>query len=159
MDKFNISFTQNNDNINNIFNKQNGKTSNQLLNDPITDNFEKNNNENSKIMDLASKLYFVNPDYYNSFVKELTHGLCVWADTFNCVNPIIKDDKIEKVQIGMLNTVTGDTDFTFISADEFKDLITTMTAMSISIDPENEQKYGKLYLKMLSFINKHSENE
>ena len=73
------------------------------------------------------------------------------------MNPLIANDKIEKVQIGLLNTCTGDTDFTFISPEEFKDLITKMTAMSINADPENEQQYGKSYLEMLSFIKKHTE--
>ena len=150
-----IEFTK----VPDIYNPQKTKNVNNNNYSLPEDKFVKKDSMDTKKIENYDKIskMFGNRNYPDMSESLLKEGY--WSDSINNVSFNTKNDLIDSVNLSVLDVETSKNREFNLSIDEFCRLYTRVTAYAINRAPEEEENYKKMFIKLLSFIEKNKIKE
>lgn len=117
---------------------------------PIEDSFDLTKIEKEKIEKIVNRLsQIVN---YEEMVTDLSKSK-LYGSAYNYIDfDINKAKKIERVNIGLFNRDIGKIEETSVKPNVFIDIFTNLTATQIEKNPQRENYYKEIYLKLLKYF-------
>ena len=117
---------------------------------PIEDSFDLTKIEKEKIEKIVNRLsQIVN---YEEMVTDLSKSK-LYGSAYNYIDfDINKAKKIERVNIGLFNRDIGKIEETSVKPNVFIDIFTNLTATQIEKNPQRENYYKEIYLKLLKHL-------